>query len=64
MFRKLKLTLKHSVQELKLENTELLEQNGLAYEFLVKGDVNTLIKNLDDFHVWLFCILDPITMPY
>jgi len=22
------------------------------------------IKNLDDFHVWLFCILDPITMPY
>lgn len=58
-FRKLNLTLKHKIDDLKLENTELIEQNGLNYKYLVKGDVNTLIKDLRELPIEDFVFPEP-----
>lgn len=58
-FRKLNLTLKHKPDNLKLENTELIEQNGLNYEYLVKGDVNTLISDLQKLPIEDFVFPEP-----
>lgn len=45
-FRKLKLTLNKPVTPLKLAETELLQQDGTEYEFLVKGDITSVLKDI------------------
>ncbi|MCD4681987.1 MAG: ABC transporter ATP-binding protein [Bacteroidales bacterium] len=44
--RKLIILLKHPVENLNLPDAQLLKQDGLSYEFIVKGDVATLLKSL------------------
>ena len=58
-YRKLKLILKYPVSDLKLEKTDLLSQNDLTYEFLVKGDIETLIKSLNNLPVEDFIFPEP-----
>jgi len=46
--RKLVITLKHPIDNLKLPGVQLQKQHGLTYEFIVKGDLPVLLKNLED----------------
>lgn len=45
-FRRLRLTLSKTIQPFKLAESELLHQHGLQYEFLVKGDVAAVLKEI------------------
>lgn len=44
--RRLRLTLREPVTNLNIPNAELLNQQGLTYDFLVKGSIDDLLKNL------------------
>lgn len=44
--RRLQLTLKEAVEELKLPHAELIKRDNLQYTFLVKGDMEELLKAL------------------
>ena len=46
--RKLVITLKHPIANLKLHGAKLQKQHGLTYEFIVKGDLPALLKALED----------------
>ena len=46
-FRRLELELQHPIdEELKMPEAQLLKQEGLHYEFLIRGDLNPLFKKL------------------
>lgn len=45
-FRKLKIKLRQPVDNLRLEGAELVNRQGLQYDFLVQTDINVLLKSL------------------
>ena len=45
-YRRLKLILRTPVERLQLAEAQLLKKHGLRYDFLVKGDIKTLLKSL------------------
>ena len=58
-YRKLKLTLRSPVEDLGLGEAQLVKQQGLNYEFLVKGDINSVLKSLIDLPVEDFTFPEP-----
>lgn len=46
VYRRLELTLKEEMEDLGLSNAKLIKSEGLKYEFLVKGDMGQLLKEL------------------
>jgi len=50
-FRKLKLILKEPRENLQLPGAQLLSQNGREYNFLVKSDLDTLLRRLAELPV-------------
>lgn len=58
-FRRLKLTLRAPVDKLKLSGTELLEQNGRNYEFLVTGSIDDMLRDLAQLPVQDFVFPEP-----
>ena len=45
------MTLRKPVASLQLAETQLLKKQGLQYEFLVKGDLEKLLKNLTNLPI-------------
>ena len=46
--RKLIVMLKHPVENIKLPGAQLQKQEGISYEFIIKGDLPGLLKALED----------------
>ena len=46
VYRRLELTLRQEVEALELPHARLIEKDGLKYSFLVKGDMDLLLKEL------------------
>ena len=51
LYRRLELTLRHDIEALELSHARLIKKEGLKYSFLVKGDVDLLLKELADLPV-------------
>lgn len=58
-FRRLKLTLREPVDDLKLLGAELLEQSERSYEFLVTGGIEELLRDLAQLPVQDFVFPEP-----
>lgn len=50
-YRRLRITLRKPVPHLRLPEAQLLERKGLQYDFLVKGNIETLLKSLANLPV-------------
>lgn len=46
VYRRLELTLREEVETLEIPHARLIKKNGLKYSFLVKGDMDLLLKEL------------------
>lgn len=58
-YRRLKVTLSKPVEHLQLERAQLLKKQGLQYDFLVKGDIETLLKSLVNLPIEDFVFPEP-----
>jgi len=58
-YRRLKITLKRPVDQLKLPNAKLYKKQGLNLEFLIKGESATLIKHLSKLPIADFTYPEP-----
>ncbi len=45
-YRRIKFTLSESIENIQLNDAQLVRKQGLDYEFLVKGNINEIIKCL------------------
>ena len=58
-YRRLQLTLRAPVEHLQLAKAQLLNKQGLRYDFLVKGDIRTLLKSLSNLPLADFVFPEP-----
>lgn len=59
VFRKLKVRMKDEVPGIHFKDAELISQDGLKFEFLVKGSPETLLKEMNDLPVADFSFPEP-----
>ncbi|HRQ31410.1 MAG TPA: AAA family ATPase, partial [Saprospiraceae bacterium] len=59
MNRKLSFKLKKHLPGLTLTNAELISTDGLNYEFLIRGDVESMLKELNELPIHDFSFPEP-----
>ena len=59
MTRKLTITLKNKIVKPELKNAELIYSNGLKHEFLIKGNIDVMLAELNNLPVVDFIFPEP-----
>ena len=58
-YRRLKIKLSKHVEHFKLDDAQLLKQRGLEYEFILKGNIQSLLKNIANLPIEDFVFPEP-----